>query len=227
MAIIEIPNNQIQISQMSPIDILTATPEEKSNIVFMPEPKIETLPEMYDVVIVLGGVSQDARIRQAATSFHEGKIERIIVSGGIGFFNTDRITTEAEKMRKSLLDLDVPPGVITMEDKSRNTYENIKNSIEILIYDGYNLDSTIKAIHTSDFHLRRATGMMEQQLDGLEVFGIGAKDGKTDLEHWNDTRYGCFTISKEALLLLHYVKTGKISDFNLEVSGKHRGHARR
>ena len=216
---------ELPISKLSYSDILRVSQDEKSSIVFMPE--VADTPSMYDVVIVLGGVSQENRIMKAAECYHEGKIERIIVSGGIGFLSTDRITTEAQKMNEQLRMLDVPSAVITLEDKSRNTYENIRNSLDILRRDGYVLDDTTKAILTSDFHLKRAIGMMSIQLDGGNIYGIGAKDGITDKEHWYDNPYGHFTIDKEFLLLLRYAKNNKIPDFLVDKPAKVRSRVRK
>lgn len=57
--------------------------------------------------------------------------------------------------------------------------------------------------------------MLVQQLDGAKVYGIGAKDGKTDLENWHTTPYGRDLIKKEALLLLWYINHNKVPDFNI------------
>ena len=213
--LIEISDPQIEIpvSCLRYIDILRALREELSDIVFLPDTTEK--PECYEIVFLLGGVSQKYRVEEAAKNFHEGRIERIIATGGKGFFSTDRKETEATRMRRQLLDSGVPEANIIIEDKSRNTFENIQNSIAKLRADYIDLSSIDKAILTSDFHLRRAVGMLVQQLDGAKVYGIGAKDGKTDFDHWFTNPYGRDLIKKEALLLLWYVKHYKVPDFNI------------
>lgn len=207
------PKVEIPVSWLRYIDILRALREELSDIVFLPDTTEK--PERYEIVFLLGGVSQKYRVEEAAKKFHEGRIERIIATGGVGFFSTDRKETEAARMERELIELGVPSQAIIKEDKSRNTFENIKNSIERLRGDFADLSSIDKAILTSDFHLRRAVGMLAQQLDGAKVYGIGAKDGKTDLENWHTTPYGRDLIKKEALLLLWYVNHNKVPDFNI------------
>lgn len=209
---------EILISELGYLDIFRSSIQEQSDIVFLPETEVETLPKC-DIVFLLGGVSQKYRVLKAAECFHEGKVERIIATGGVGFFSTDRKETEAARMERDLIELGVPFQAIIKEDKSRNTFENIRNSIERLRGDFDDSNSINKAILTSDFHLRRASGMLEQQLGG-EVFGIGAKDGKTDFDHWFTNPYGRDLIKKEAMLLLWYVKHNKVPNFTIQRPNK-------
>ena len=207
------PPREILISELGYLDIFRSSRQDLSNIVFLPETEVETLPEC-DIVFLLGGVSQKYRVLKAAECFHEGKVERIIATGGVGFFSTDRKETEAARMERDLIELGVPSQAIIKEDKSRNTFENIRNSIERLRGDFVNLDSINKAVLTSDFHLRRASGMLEQQLGG-EVYRIGAKDGKTDIDHWFTNLYGRDLINKEAMLILWGVKHNIEPNFSI------------
>ena len=106
---------------------------------------------------------------------------------------------------------------IIIEDKARNTVQNIEYSIAKLkadFNDLNSLNSINKAVLTSDFHLRRASGMLEQQLRG-EVFRIGAKDGKTDFDHWFTNPYGRYFINKEAMLIVWCVKHNIETNFSI------------
>ncbi len=61
------------------------------------------------------------RTRHAATLWHRGEVAWLIPCGGLGRHGP----TEAEAMRDLLLADGVPPEAIRLEDRSRNTHENI------------------------------------------------------------------------------------------------------
>jgi len=100
--------------------------------------------ETYDVGIVLGGIADYDNITQAHNFnkhadrlmdaeqlYHQGIIEKIMLSGGSGWvFNNGYI--EANAMRDYLLLNQIPSEDILIENTSRNTKENAFNSAEIL-----------------------------------------------------------------------------------------------
>lgn len=123
-------------------------------------------PEMVkgDMIIMLGGgatldtpnlsgkghLSGPAanRLLACIQLYHKLKVP-IIVSGGQVYTNTGR---EADIARRILLDAGVPPDMILVEDKSRNTVENARYVKKIL--DRYNCYNPI--LVTSAFHMDRA-----------------------------------------------------------------------
>lgn len=90
----------------------------------------------------------------------------VVVSGGKG---DDEKISEAEAMKKYLLDKGISPDRIIMEDNSVNTYENLKYSAEILEKKQIN----DIAIVTDGFHQYRAGYIAEKF--GLESSAINAK----------------------------------------------------
>ena len=90
-----------------------------------------------------------------------------IVSGGQG--NDEKIT-EALAMKNYLVEKGINPDKIIMEDKSSNTYENMKFSAEILKTYGINKI----AIVTDGFHQYRA-GLIAKKY-GLSPSAINAKN---------------------------------------------------
>ena len=97
----------------------------------------------YDVGIVLGGVADfdkksnllnfnnySDRLFFAKKLFLNEKINKILFSGGNGeLFSNDYV--EAIEMKKFLMKNGINENDILIEARSRNTHENIKNSIEI------------------------------------------------------------------------------------------------
>jgi uncharacterized SAM-binding protein YcdF (DUF218 family) len=119
----------------------------------------------YDAIVVLGGGMTPAappflmepdlsdgadRIWYAAQLYHRGVARRIIVSGGS--FVEQRggpATSEAEAMRRFLIDLGVPSEAIVSEGNSLNTLENIRNVRQMVG------DARV-ALVTSAYHMPRA-----------------------------------------------------------------------
>lgn len=176
----------------------------------------QKLQEKCDIGIVFGGVSMiPHRIKQAISLYENGQINRILVTGGIGFFNKDRKIPEAIKLRNYLLDKGVFQSDILVEDKSRNTHENIRYFLEILKRQ-YDLRHTKLALISSDFHLRRCIQLVAAYYDRENLFGSGVKDGITDFDNWSSTLYGRRVILTEALLLCYYAKQNIIADLEIE-----------
>ena len=125
----------------------------------------------YDAIVVLGGGMTPAappflmepdlsdgadRIWYAAQLYHRGVARRIIVSGGS--FVEQRggpATSEAEAMRRFLIDLGVPLEAIVSEGNSLNTLENIRNVRQMVG------DARV-ALITSAFHMPRALKIARQ-----------------------------------------------------------------
>ena len=114
-------------------------------------------PQEVDTLIVLGcrlygdipSPVLRYRLDRALELYEQGLTDRIIVSGAMGPGET---VTEAYAMKKYLVARGVNPEHVHMEDRSFNTYENLKYSKEIMDYHGY--QSAL--IVSSDFHIFRA-----------------------------------------------------------------------
>jgi uncharacterized SAM-binding protein YcdF (DUF218 family) len=118
----------------------------------------------YNCAIVLGGFSSELasgadffngsadRFIQALKLFQNGKVKRILVSGGNGSLFPDSFR-EGDWVKTQLLEFKVPDSCIIIEDKSRNTIENAA-------FSKIKLDSAhIKGPYvliTSGFHMRRS-----------------------------------------------------------------------
>lgn len=100
--------------------------------------------------------------RSAAT----GLTPRIITSGGQG---PDEPVSEAEAMREFLVDDGVPAAAVLVEDRSRNTEENLAFSAEVMAAHGL---AGPTAVVTNDFHALRAALMMRKA--GLAGYAVGA-----------------------------------------------------
>ena len=94
------------------------------------------------------------RLDLAYQLYREGWVQHLILSGGKG----DDGLSEAEGMKRYLVDKGVPPDRLLLEDQSRNTAENIANSKKILLQRNW------EQIHliTHDYHMYRALRLAER-----------------------------------------------------------------
>ena len=98
-----------------------------------------------------------------------GKDIIFIPSGGKG---DDEVISEADAIKNYLLESGIPEDRILIEDKSVNTFENLKNAKELIRKDAKTDDPKI-AFSTTNYHVFR-TGVFASQ-QGIKAEGIGAK----------------------------------------------------
>ena len=99
----------------------------------------------------LGGVPSPTlrrRTLHAAGLWRAGEVQALVPCGGLG----THPPTEAEAMRRLLLSEGVPEDAIRIEDRSRNTHENILLALPLLA----ELSATEAVIVTDATHAPRA-----------------------------------------------------------------------
>lgn len=112
--------------------------------------------ESADVIIVLGSAAPrgvpgkvlTSRLDHALVLYRRGYAPLILVSGGVG---KGEAMSEAAVMRKYLLGKGVPANAILVENRSRNTWENV--AFSRIILDMFKLERPL--IVSSPFHLAR------------------------------------------------------------------------
>jgi len=105
---------------------------------------IQPIAEKYDVGIVLGGFSKfdstlnrpvffeaNDRLMQALVLLKNGTIKKLLISGGSASL-LGKKEKEADVVAQYLKSLKISDSLIIVENKSRNTIENIENSFHIL-----------------------------------------------------------------------------------------------
>lgn len=83
-------------------------------------------PRKADCIVGFGNFNCDIA-RRAAELYHQGYAPRILFTGGLGR-NTTKLFTQPEALRfaQVAMECGVPEKAILLEDKSRNTRENIE-----------------------------------------------------------------------------------------------------
>lgn len=137
----------------------------------------------FDYVIILGAGLIDGekcsklltdRIDKAIEVYRKSKLRpKLIPSGGQG---DDEKISEAEAMKRYLLEKGIPEEDIILEDKSTTTYENLTNSKAIIESHG---GGNKIALVSNNYHVYRA--LRHCRKIGLKCTGIG---GHTALYFW-------------------------------------------
>jgi len=132
-----------------------------------------------DAVIVLGSGLIDGvvppllagrldRARQVYTSvLAAGKNPLVVTSGGQG---ADEPRAEAVAMAEYLSERGVPEEVIAIEDESRNTEENLRNTADLLLERGI---TGPVAVVTNDYHAFRSAMVMRRI--GIPGYVLGSR----------------------------------------------------
>ena len=98
---------------------------------------------------------------------HTGKDLIFVPSGGQG---NDESIPEAQAMKNYLLENGIKENEILIENKSKNTFENIKFSNQLI---KEKLENAKIAFSTTNYHVYRAGAIANSQ--GINMEGIGAK----------------------------------------------------
>lgn len=129
-----------------------------------------------DYIVILGAsvkgeklsFSLENRLNKAKDYLKENPNIKIIVSGGQG---DGEYISEAEAMKRYLIQNGIKENNIIKEDKSTNTYENIVNSKKII--DSFDGKNEKVLIVTSDYHMYRAKVIAKD--NNIEAYGIPSK----------------------------------------------------
>ena len=158
------------------------------------------------------------RVNTAYDAYKSGRIKKVIFSGGsngVSNQNNDTVA-EAVKMRKLAIKLGIKEEDILIDDKSNNSFENVKNSFYLI----KDQNITEIAITTSEFHLKRCYAIIKKNFPDINVIMIHSKDGFSDRDNWflsdNSWNSGRSLATYEANLLIKYAKENKIMDLDIK-----------
>ncbi|WP_349632571.1 YdcF family protein [Neobacillus sp. SuZ13] len=133
----------------------------------------KNVPKNADYLIVLGArvkgtvpsLAFASRINAAAEYLKKNKETIVIASGGKG---PGEDISEAESIRRELVDQGISEARIILEDQSTDTYENINFSKRLIPN-----DERLGLVVTNNFHLYRAVSIARDK--GLAVQGLPAE----------------------------------------------------
>jgi len=143
--------------------------------------------DKYSCAIVLGGfVSEDGkgdvyftesadRFIQAVKLYNEGKVSRILVSGGNGAFRPGKFK-EADWAKIQMEKFNIPDSCILTESQSRNTIENAAFSKMVL--ERAHVTGPYLLV-TSAFHMRRSLAIFKKDKIPVVPYPCGYLIGKS------------------------------------------------
>lgn len=99
-----------------------------------------------------------------------GKHAKFVPSGGQG---SNEVISEAESMKRCLMEMGVPEADILKEDKSVNTYQNMAFSKKIIEQDAGSLENINIGFSTTNYHVFRGYTLAHKT--GMTVKGLSAK----------------------------------------------------
>ncbi len=146
----------------------------------------EDIPESAQIVIVLGckvngevpSMMLRYRLDAALTRLEEFPNSVAVLCGGQGVGEN---ISEAECMKRWLVERGIAEDRLILEDKSENTRENVKNAAEILGVTGEEPNQAV--VVSTGFHLFRSKKICDSQ--GFETYGIAAKMPEIPFFHLN------------------------------------------
>lgn len=113
-----------------------------------------------DAAIVLGAAVWgeepspvfEGRLDEAVRLVASGMVDQVILTGGVGATGG---SSEAEVGKRYLVSQGVPGSMVIQEDRSRRTFDNLKNAKELMEREG--LESCL--VVSDPLHMHRAMGM--------------------------------------------------------------------
>lgn len=164
------------------------------------EPDFKSFEEVenHEIGIVLTGVTNLSktaydrtffnkgadRITHALQLYQEGKIKKILITGGQGL-NPVNPQSEAEVLERFLVMTGVPAADVMIEDQSKNTAQNAAFSKSFLEEKGISTEQEFVLI-TSAFHMKRAKACFDQ---------VGLKTVTFPTDYYSsDTKYDIPTL---------------------------------
>ena len=202
-----------RLSDVKPARAFFLKEEDLNRYVFNTKRIDIDIYQNYDVALVLGCSIYDIMEKRADAAimlYYHKLVEKLFLTGGVGFLSKNRNDSEANVMKRYLLEKGVKEKDIIVEDKSRDTYENMKNSVGTIKKEVGSKGSIVMV--TSDFHLKRAKGLLSKMSD-LDIYSYGVLDGKHDIDKWNHGNLSAKRLLRtEALMLSMYVQNQKIYD---------------
>lgn len=161
----------------------------------------------HDLGIILTGVTKDEdprdrvhymkgadRVLHPIQLYKLGKVKKILITGGSGLLLNTNNDIEAEKLKRTMLIAGIPDSAITIEPKSKNTYENAVNSKEII---EKKFPQQKYLLITSAFHMRRSTACFEKAGIPVTPFSVDFYSSSEDF------KIDALIPSVEALLAWH------------------------
>ena len=170
--------------------------------------------EVFDASLVLGGLNDfmPSRAEAAAKLYHNGQCKLFIATGRIYHDTKFGCLTEAQALKKYMVEAGVPDECILCEENATTTRENMKFCRQMLA-EHYGSKKLKIAIATSYFHINRSVKLAQVHMENAEIYGVKANYPLDNPEEFYKDEYLVQQAKTECRLLCGYAKEGTIEDF--------------
>ena len=173
--------------------------------------------ENADCIIVLGSAkAAKYRIPVAVDVYNANRVKKIMLCGGTIRDFSDGKYSEAEHMRKAILELGMAEENIILENSSQNTVENILFAL-VELQRSFWLNRVHKVLLvTTAYHMRRSLAIARYLFPAhIEILPCPANDTNTKRDNWMNTPEGIARAKGEAMNIVRCVANGMIPDFEI------------
>lgn len=155
------------------------------------------------------------RVQRAIALYKMGRIEKIILSGGIGAKDTVSTESEAIKMKRIAIAQGIPEEDLILEDKSTTTIENVQNVANYfkeIKYEGKEI-----ILISSVWHMRRCLAIAKKYLLMFDNFYFApAHDNVAEENTWMNTELGKKLVGDEIYYLRKHISQNRIADLEIK-----------
>ena len=205
----------MKLSELNKEQIAALSDEKKAKIIFG---DLEDDGGKGEFVVLLGGRLSflSERVDAAARLYHAGRVSYVVPSGGVAWDFEGGKITEAEYMKKLLLERGVPEEAIVLENEATTTKENMIYAT-LQMNRKLGLTGMKKAyVATSQSHMRRSLRFAEVLLPStVEVAPCAAVGGLDDKDCWYKTDVGRARAERELYLIKDQIDLGILPDIDL------------
>ena len=172
--------------------------------------RVSAPPQSADVIVVFaGGVGESGkagggfqeRVTQAIDLYRAGYASRLLLSSGYVF-----TLREAEVMKAVAVDNGVPAEAILLEERAKNTFENVTHSGQIVREQGWRRILLV----SSPYHMRRAVATWHKLLPEIEVVPTPVPQSQFYIHEWGASLEQIRGILHEYAALADYWRRGWI-----------------
>ena len=178
---------------------------------------LEDTGENADCIIVLGSVkAAKYRVPVAVNAYKAGRANKLLLCGGKLRELPTGTCSEAEHMRKAVLEQGVAEENIILENSSQNTIENLLFSL-IELQRNFWLNKVRRVLLvTTAYHMRRSLAIARYLFpEHITIVPCPANDNNTRRDNWMNTSVGIERAKCEAMNIVRYVLNGVIPDFEI------------
>jgi uncharacterized SAM-binding protein YcdF (DUF218 family) len=155
--------------------------------------------EKTDMIVVVSGGDNDARIEKGIQLYREGWAPLILFSGAAA----EGDVSNAKAMKRIAVAKGIPSEKILMEEKSKTTQENADFSAVVLAQE--NAKSII--LVTSPYHQRRTYNLFKKALPDVKILNQSALDSNWRKKGWWQTNVGRFlTVGELGKIFINFVQ---------------------